>query len=97
MTSFLKKFHPLDVPGLVGRTGWAGTTDIASGDTEVVVTASQVQSGAGLMLGLGITTVASHRDMVVSINSVVDNTSFVVVADKATVDTQPVNYILIGR
>jgi len=80
---------------LLGDSGWSGTTDIASGDSSVVVSASQVTSGASIMTGLAQTPVASHQPLVTSVNSIVDNTSMVLQVNEAVVDSQQVYYVII--
>lgn len=85
----------LSVPGVVGQTRWSGITNIVSGSSSVVVSASQVKSGAAILTGLGRVTVASLRAVNVSVNSVVDNTSFCIVGDRATTDTLEVCYTVI--
>ena len=85
------------LPGLVGQSRWAGTTDIASGDSNVIITAAQVKSGSVIMHNLGVTTVASHRDLITSSNSVTDNTSFILNVQNAVVDTQQVVYTIINK
>ena len=78
-----------------GKSKWTGVSNVVSGGTFVVVSANQISSGQANLLGLGVTTVASHRDIGLSVNSIVENTSFMIVTDKATVDTQQVVYTLI--
>lgn len=78
-----------------GKSKWTGVTNIVSGASIVVVSANQISSGQANMIGLGVTTVTSHRGRILSVNSVVENTSFVVVSDAAMVDTQQIVYTLI--
>lgn len=84
------------VCGIVGRATWAGITNVVSGATSVVVSASAVKSGVAILHNLGVTTVASHRALTLSVNSIVDNTSFCLVTNNATVDTQSVVFTIIG-
>lgn len=85
------------LPGLVGQSRWAGTTDIASGDSNVIISASQVKSGDMILCNLGITSVASHRDLITSPNSITDDTSFILNVHNAVVDTQQVVYTIINK
>lgn len=85
------------LPGLVGQSRWVGTTDIASGDSNVIIAASQVKSGDVILHGLGVTTVGSHRDLITSPNSITDNTSFILNVQNAVVDTQQVVYTIINK
>ena len=78
------------VARLLADSRWAGITNIASGDTTVVVSATSVKSGQNIMTGLGITPIGSHTDLVTSPNSVVTNTSMVIQVQNAVVGTQPV-------
>lgn len=87
----------LSAPGINKRESWSGITDIVSGASTIVVSASQILSGAAILCTLGLTTVASHRDIVVSVNSLVSNTSMVIVANKATVGSQQICYIVFGN
>lgn len=81
-----KLFRRTAVMGLFGTSKWRGITNIVSGASIVTVSLAglAVNSGKVPHLTLGETTVASHRAIILSCNSVVANTSFCVVADKAT-------------
>lgn len=81
---------------LPGNAQWRGIATIASGGTTITVSHATlaVTSLTPPLLALGTTTVASHRDIVLSVNSIVTNKSFSVVADKATVDSQQVVYMI---
>lgn len=93
----MEKFRrKISVPAISKRESWSGITSVVSGGSTVVVSASQIKSGAAILCALGLTTVASHRDIVLSVNSIVTNTSMVVVTDKATIDTQQVCYLVFG-
>ena len=76
-----------------GASRWTGFTSIASGDSSVVVSAADVASGFPVIAG-GITTVASHIDLVVSVTSVVDNTSFTIQVQNAVISAFDVAYII---
>lgn len=91
-----KSARRLATRGLIGRTAWSGVTTVVSGAASAVVSASAVKSGVAILHNLGVTTVASHRALVLSVNSIVDNTSFCVVTNNATVDTQSVVFAIIG-
>ena len=78
-----------------GDPRWSGIVDVASGDTTAVVSATQVKSGQNIMVGLGITSVGSHVDLVCSPNSVVTNTSFVAQVNLAVVGTQQLWWTII--
>ena len=82
-------------PAMAGRSTWTGIADIASGDSSVVVTATQITSGAAIITGLGMTSVASHQPLVTSVNSVVNNTSMVLQVNNPVVDNQQVYYTII--
>ena len=83
-------------PALRGKsTRWTGITNVLSGTSTIVVSATQIKSGAAIMTGLGITSVASHRGLIVSVNSLVANTSMVIQTNIATVDSQQVYYTVI--
>lgn len=84
-------------PGLVGQSRWTGTTNIASGDSNVIITAAQVKSGDIILHNLGVTTVASHRDLITSPNSITDDTSFILNVQNAVIDTQEVVYTIINK
>lgn len=81
--------------GILGKSRWAGITDIVSGDTSVVVSATAIESGAVIMTGLGITSTATHQNLITSVNSLVTNTSMVLQTQQATVAGQPVWYAVI--
>lgn len=101
-TSEVGSFAVVDVTSevtiadLKGAGRWRGIATINSGDSTVTVSAAAVASGYTPFVSLGRTTVASHRDIVLSVNSIVDNTSFMAVASKATVDDQEIVYVVIG-
>ena len=82
---------------LRGNDRWSGITNIASGDSSVVVSATQIASGNVIMTGLGITSVATHQTLDTSVNSVVTGTSMVLQVHRATVDTQQVWYTIIDK
>lgn len=84
-------------PALRGHDRWTGITNIASGDSSVVVSATQISSGNVIMTGLGITSVATHQTLDTSVNSVVTGTSMVLQVHRATVDTQQVWYTIIDK
>ncbi len=93
--SFGKLQRPKFLKGIKGKSSWVGVTNIVSGASTVIVSASNISSGMGNIVNLGNTSVGSHRDMVLSVQSVSERVSFMIVADKATVDTQQVVYTLI--
>ena len=68
---------------------------IASGDSSIVVSATQIESGANIMTGLGITSVATHQTLNTSVNSVVTNTSMVLQVHRATIGAQQVWWTVI--
>ena len=78
-----------------GDPRFCGIVDVASGDTTAVVSATQVKSGQNIMVGLGITSVGSHADLVCSPNSVVTNTSFVAQVNLAVVVPQQLWWMII--
>ena len=84
--------------GLGGVPEWRGVTTISSGDTSVTVSRAALTANSGfpIMHGLGATSVASHRDLVTSVDSIVDGTSFEVVVNNAVVDDQEVTYLIVG-
>ena len=81
----VQKFAPA---AILGNARWTGVADVASGDSGVAITSTQVKSGDSIKVNLGLTTVASHRMRTFSVNSIVDNTSFMAVVDAAMVDSQ---------
>lgn len=85
-----KKFAALQ-----GDARWAGIVNVASGDTTAVVSATQVKSGQNIMVGLGITSIGSHADLICSPNSVVTNTSFVAQVNLAVVIPQQLWWMII--
>ena len=87
-----RKFNPA---ALLGASRWCGTTDIASGDSSAVVSATQIESGATIMTGLGITSTATHQNLITSVNSLVTGTSMVLQTQQATVASQQVYYTII--
>jgi len=92
----LDKFvRNLGIHGIKGASKWRGITTITSGTSIIAVTATAAASGYPVLTGLNATSVASHRDIVLSVNSVVVNTSFCIVADKATVNSQEVYYVIV--
>ena len=81
----IRKFYQkIAAPAIKRHSRWSGITNILSGQTVITVSAAQVKSGSPPLLSLGLTTVTSHRAIILSCNSIVDNTSFAIVADKAT-------------
>ncbi len=81
----IEKFRrKVALPGLVRKAKWAGITTIVSGSATVTVSATQVKSGSSPLVSLGATTVTSHRSMILSVNSIVNNTSFAIVSNLAT-------------
>ena len=86
----------ISAPAYIKRASFSGVTNIVSGSSTVVVSASQIASGAAIMLSLGLTTVASHLDLVLSCNSLVTKTSMVVQSNLATVDSQQICYTIHG-
>ena len=93
----IEKFRrKVSAPAISGQANrFTGIANVSSGDASVVVSATQVKSGQSIHTGLGITSVASHRARQTSANSVVSNTSFIIVLDEATVDTQQVVYTIV--
>lgn len=79
-----------------GAAAWRGVTTIVSGDSTVVISASAATSGYPILLALGQTSVASHRDLVLSVSSLVDGISFLAEASGAVVDSQEICYTIIG-
>lgn len=84
---------------LVGATGWRGTATVDSGDTFVVVSASAILSGSPVQLTphQGATMTDSGQDIVLGVDSVVDNTSFLVVTGGgiAPTDDYPFTYLIV--
>lgn len=81
--SIRKIYGKLAVPGIKRHARWSGITSILSGSTSVTVSATQIKSGSPPLLSLGATSVASHRKLVLSCNSIVDGISFAIVSDLA--------------
>lgn len=76
-----------------------GIASVASGDSFVVVSEANLscRSGFPINLSLGVTTVASHRHLSPSVNSLVDDTSFAIVFHEATSGgSQEVAFDIIG-
>lgn len=92
MKKFYQKIAP---PGILRRPGWSGITNILSGDSSVVVEANQVSSGCNIHVNLGLTTVASHRSLIISTNSIADDSSFIIVTNVAVIDTQQVVFMIL--
>ena len=88
----IQKFAPA---ALLGNGRWCGIADVASGDSGAAVLSTQVKSGDTVLVNLGLTTVASHRDLVCSVNSIVDNTSFMAVVHNAVIQSQQLVYTII--
>lgn len=87
----------MSLAALTGVTAWRGKTNIASGKTIKVVAATGVTSNSAITVSLGpASSVASQADLVLSVNSINVGTGFCVVANLATVDTQPVSYIVLS-
>lgn len=83
------------INALQGTARWRGVTTIASGDSTVVVSATQVKSGVAVPLtSLGQTSVGSHVDLITSVSTIVDNTSFIIDVNLATVAGQEVVYLI---
>ena len=76
-----------------GASRWTGYTTIASGDSSVVVSAADVKSGFAV-IATGISNTASHIDLNVSVQSVVDNTSFTILVQNAVIVDFDVAYII---
>lgn len=95
MSNVTKKRRNLNCARLSGASRWRGVTTIASGDSSIVVSATQIASGRVHATGLGITSVASHQDLVTSINSLVTGTSMVLQVQNAVIDSQEVWYIIL--
>ena len=81
---------------ITGASAFRGVSNIASGDSVVSVAATAATSGAVFSLNLGQTSVASHRALTLSVNSVVDGTGFVIVANNATVNTQQICWFIVN-
>jgi len=76
-----------------------GIASVASGDSTVTVSQANLgcRSGFPILLNLGVTTVASHRHLSPSVNSLVDDTSFEIVLHEATSGgSQEVVFDIIG-
>lgn len=95
MSNVDKNRRNFNAARLSGASRWRGVTTIASGDSSVVVSATQISSGRVHMTGLGITSVASHYDLITSVNSLVTGTSMVLQVDKATVNSQEVWFTIL--
>jgi hypothetical protein len=74
-----------------------GVTTIASGDSSVDITSTLATSGQVIKVGLGLTTVASHADLITSVSSISSGASFVLTVNNAVVDTQEVNWIILSK
>jgi len=79
-----------------GDGAWRGITTVLSGLATATISATAATSGFPIMVSLGATSVTSHRDLVVSVDSIVDGVSFSAVTNLATVDDQEVVYTIIG-
>lgn len=75
----------------------AGVTAIASGDSSVDITSTLAASGQVIQVSLGLTTVASHNDLITSVSSISSGASFVLTVNNAVVDTQEVNWLIISK
>ena len=94
-----KLFRRTAIMGLFGTAKWNGVATINSGSTSVTVSAAglAVTSLAPPQLSLGTTTVASHRSLILSCNSIVTNTSFCIVSQQApNGGNQQVVYTIVG-
>lgn len=94
-----KLFRRTAIMGLFGTAKWNGIATINSGSTSVTVSAAglAVTSLAPPQLSLGTTTVASHRSLILSCNSIVTNTSFCIVSQQApNGGDQQVVYTIVG-
>ena len=81
---------------MAGASAFRGITSIASGDASVTVSATQISSGRVLATGVGATSVASHRDLVTTVDSVVDGISMSVVVQNAVVSGLEVWYLVVN-
>ena len=81
--------------GPVGAARWAGFTSIASGDTSVVVSNANLDVKSGFpVVVTGISNTASHVDLITSVLSIVDGTSFTIQVQNAVILAFDVAYII---
>lgn len=95
MSETLYSRQLLQIHGMKALSNFAGVTNIASGDTSVVVNSTLCKSGNVIQTGLGVVSVASHQPLQTSVNSVVEGQSMVLQVNEATVASQQVTYMII--
>lgn len=81
---------------LSGAAAWRGITTILSGTASITVSSTIVSSAHPPLVALGLTTVASHRGLITSVDSIVNGVSFCTVVNLTTVDKQQVVFAIIG-
>jgi hypothetical protein len=84
------------IASLKGTTAWRGTATIPLSGTSVTVSATTVTAANPPLVGLGNTTNATNRGLSVSVNSIVEETSFMIVTNAATAAAQEVVFVIIG-
>ncbi len=91
--------HTVNVSSVIrGAPGWRGVSQIDSGLTSVVVSAAAVQSGSPVLFTphQGATMTDSGQGIVLAVDSVVDNQSFMAVTGGsiAPTDNYPFTYVI---
>ncbi len=84
---------------LVGGSGYRGTSTVLSGTALVTVSASAILSGSAVLLTphQGASMTDSGQDLVLGVDSVVDNTSFLVVTGAGInpTDDYPFTFLIV--
>ena len=81
---------------LKGVDTWRGLTNVLSGTASITVSSNLVSSGSPPLVSMGATSVASHRPLVTTVDSIVDSVSFSIVVNNATVAAQQVVFVIVG-
>jgi hypothetical protein len=76
---------------VTGATGWAGFASFATSDTAITVSATNIASG------IAVTLTAQQSVGGVYVDSIVDDTSFMVVANDAVPAAVDISYIIIRQ
>ena len=80
---------------LYGADSWRGVTLVESGDTVSTVSASLVASGYPIQLTASVIVNATDADINWYVNSIVDDTSFAIVGNAATIDNVTVSWTIV--
>lgn len=84
------------IAALSGVAAWRGLTTVLSATSSIVVSSTLVSSAHPPLVSMGATSVASHRNLVTTVDSIVDGVSFCIVTNLVTVASQQVVFVIIG-